>query len=409
MPTSQQSRILFTPSRPMARNNRVACIGDSITVAGGLTGQYKINNSGVGSYFGWASILPKTGQSVGDGRFRPDIISATGGFSIAQIKATHLPVILAANPRPGLCFVLGGTNDLASLTTQPLIDAQVANLQSIWSALLQAGIMPVACTVPASTANGTPAKNLSTSIAAAANAMAIPLADFQAVTADSNGNWLPGLDSGDGTHPNVAAGKLMGQVARNAADPYLPALYPPLVTLGTDKDGVLSWRNGCMQRDTNANGMPNGGQSETSDPWSVSTGGADVTFSLVSEAGVADGNWWRWNKSAFTATTQYTSSGGAGISPLIEDNHQVGLGFKCKVPTIGSTATVITVVGYKLSNASVKHASLTISGTTDPIAPFAFYYEALLPVAFARMRLDISIAGGTADLYIGQLTVRDLG
>jgi lysophospholipase L1-like esterase len=89
----------------------VFAIGDSITANGnssGIAGTSLTLSTRIGplSYLGWASML-SSGKILFAGA------SGTGGFTIAQVRATHVPVAIAANP--GMCVVLAGTNDVGNI------------------------------------------------------------------------------------------------------------------------------------------------------------------------------------------------------------------------------------------------------------------------------------------------------
>jgi hypothetical protein len=93
--------------RPAATPFTFFSIGNSIT-ARGNTPVVSPTYSPVGamsalSYPLWASMLS-------NGALRFVGVSATPGYTTAQIKATHLPIALAV--RPGICGVLAGINDI---------------------------------------------------------------------------------------------------------------------------------------------------------------------------------------------------------------------------------------------------------------------------------------------------------
>lgn len=384
--------------------NTVSAIGDSITAANGNYPGFAITSStGVGAYLGWASVLPKTGATMGDGRLRPHVTSATGGYNVSQIKTTHLPVILALSPLPAFCVVLAGTNDVLAMTSQSAIDTRLSDVASMYDALRAAGVTPVACSIPAYD-NATPQSAIATynaGIEALATARGIPYADFHTATADpSTGYYLPGMRL-DGVHPTGTGGKAMGQVLRDALESHLPATTPTLVTSATEASGWL-WQNGAMLRDSNSDGTPNGGGTESATAWGRTSGAADASFSLVAESGVVSGNWMRVNKTANTATTTLL---GNGIS--VSDNHLIGYGALIKA-TLSSGAAV-TLQWYKSSNTSQREYGITLQGYVGDIAPFVWYLEKTVPASTSQVRPNLSISGGTADVYLGQLTVRDLG
>lgn len=77
--------------------------------------------------------------------------AGVSGNTTAQMAARVTADVVAYNPK--VCLVLGGTNDAAAGTGSAVT---IANLISIFDALVGAGIRPVACTVPPRTGISAP-------------------------------------------------------------------------------------------------------------------------------------------------------------------------------------------------------------------------------------------------------------
>jgi lysophospholipase L1-like esterase len=388
------------------RNNRISFIGDSITIAGS-NADYSIKNSGdaCGSFRGWSLILPKTTESISTGKLMWAPTAAMTNQTIAGIKNTYLPQILALDPSPGICCVLAGSNDLGALD----LPNNIADLRSIYDQLLAAKILPISCAVPTNDALRDHCFELNSAITALALEMDLPFCDFFESTDDGSTGWIAGY-SYDGTHPTVTGAKVMGQLVRDTIDPHLLNETPTLIT--TANEGSLSgvhWLNGTMMDDTDTDGLPDGGSpAQVTNSWEVQTGGADTTFSLVTEAGVVSGKWLRINKAAYTADLAMRNREVANNYFDYVDGHHEASAFLIKVDAVGGIDTNINFVGHRWSNAGVTSFSMSLIGITGPIAPFVFYKPYTVPAGFGTFRMAIGITNNTADVSIGQLTLRDL-
>lgn len=388
------------------RNNCISFLGDSITLAGN-NADYSITNSGdpVGSFRGWSLILPKTGDSISNGKLMWAPYAAMTNVNIATIKNTYLPQILALNPSPGICCVLAGSNDLPALN----LPVNIADLRSIYEQLLAVKILPISCAVPTSTLHRDHCFELNPAIASLALEMDLPFCDFFEITDDGISDWIEDY-SYDGIHPTCVAAKVMGQLVRDTIDPYLLNITPTLIT--TDNEESLSgilWKNGSMSDDTDADGDPDGGSAaQVTNSWEIVTGAADTTLSLVSDPGVVSGNWWRINKSAYTADLSMRNRDAANNHWDYVNGHHVATAFLFKVDVVGGIDTNINFIIHSWSNGAVKSFSISLLGFTGTIAPFVVYVPYTVATGFGTARFNFGITNNTADVSIGQLTVRDL-
>jgi lysophospholipase L1-like esterase len=198
--------------------NRVFFIGDSITANA-------LESSGAGprhtdkSWPLWAS-LKAAGKFVVSGQ------AATGGYTVGQVKTTHLPTALAAAPRA--CVVLAGRNDV--LNAVPFATT-VADFKTIFSTLKAAAILPVVCTMTATTGN-TSAQAIATAkinlwLRTYAAVQGFPLVDLASVTTDpTNDSWISGYNQ-DASHPTGVGAKAMGDELARVLAPAMPPYAPP--------------------------------------------------------------------------------------------------------------------------------------------------------------------------------------
>lgn len=413
-------------------NNRVTAVGDSITVAGaagtggktssGTTARYQAQTrdaAGVGSYFTWAHILPKTGDTFSTCPFEWSGVHATGGLTISQIKTTHIDGAdspLNDSPTAGTCVVLAGSNNLGTVSPGGVLDtsardAALAALGTIYDALIAGGILPVACTLPPSnTANNQPAVTaLNAGITTLASQKRIPLVDFFTPVATGN-NWTANYHQGDGIHPSVTGGVAMGQALRDVLEPILPATRPTLVTTATEADANWKWLNGPFQRASSTAGVPRGGAPpvEDTDPWSVTV--ASATFTLGARTNY-NGQASRINKATNVGDTQWQTSGGAGILPQYSDGAAFSIGFVTEIAT-WEASTGLQYQAWQQNNAGISIYSLKVqtdANYTTAVKPFVWYFQNVIPTSFgSNLRLNFAWGlGGTRviDAYLGQISL----
>ncbi len=210
--TAIQSPIASSSSVPGIPGKRVACMGNSIASNGNDPSQSTAEVWGgmtQFSYLLWAILLS-------GGRLQYAGTFATGGVSSSTIKANWLAAVVAA--KPDMC-IIGPmmTNDFGLGVS---FATTVANMESVISTLLNAGIIPVMCVEPPDNiaANENIAmvqRNLWALRYASRHSL--PIIDFYTVLSDTSGNWIPSLNNlGDGLHPNGAGAKVMGQQVVNA-------------------------------------------------------------------------------------------------------------------------------------------------------------------------------------------------
>lgn len=423
-------------------NNLVAGVGDSLTVASANTGgaDYDsafllrtINPTGlVGGYLAWATILPKTGDSAATGKFRFAGVHATGGLTTAQVKTTHVDGSdspLNDSPKPGMVAVLTGTNDLGTVSPGGVLDTGAlatwkASLKSIYTTLLAAHILPVACKLPPNgVANNQPAVTaMNTAIVqAAAEVGGLPVADLFTPCATGN-NWTAGYNV-DNDHPSVTGARAMGQALRDAVDSWLPSSTPNLVTTATRTGTGIIFLNGDQTTDGDADGVPNGGYTaEANGYWAQTANG--TAWTLGARSGYS-GQAWRWSKTSDPGDSQCQGSGAGGtVSPVLADGHLYEVGFTAEVASWSDATTRFTFDLIKVTDGSKVPFSVSIrkdSGFGSAVSRFVLFSTfrcsdygggtGIAPSGTYRFLLTCggADAANLIDWYIGQVTLRDLG
>lgn len=415
---------------PTPTNNLVAGVGDSITAAGGSATAAQLSDAArVGAYQVWACILPKTGDAMGNGKMQFGGVYATSGFKTSQIHSTlvstWLPALLARNPVPSFVLFLAGANDASSgIGGGGVIENGVFSPTNFaaWQAeyvacidlLVDNGIVPVTPTLmPNNSATyGTGVADYMNPWIrsyAAERGMACP----EIWEALRSGNGYAAGYNLDGTHPSVLGAKVAGQVVRDAIDAILPDPAPTIVTSATQGDAEFVWMNGALTSDTDADNIPDGGATPTLDldPWTITANGA--TLALAPRT-IFSGNAWRINKTTDPGDTTIISGSTAGVPPNPAAGNRVGVGLVCEVAS-WAVDTSIVLQFRKVTDSAVQQMSLNLrtdAAFTGPVAPFVWYQEAIIPASYGGGRWSFTIGGtgtSTADLYLGQLTVRDMG
>lgn len=207
----------------------VALLGDSITQAnaGGpgleenpsnptTSGQFQANG-----YWTWAC------NYLG-GRALLAYNAGLTGATTDTVLSTHLPIVLALNPKPTYCVVLIGINDIQNLGRT---GAQiVANIQTICQALINAGITPVLCTltpagptVLSSAARYQAYYDTQRGIIKLGHTMPVILCNWTAAAGQSDSSWKANYGDAGQLHPQTPGAQALGQVLANVLAPYVAA------------------------------------------------------------------------------------------------------------------------------------------------------------------------------------------
>lgn len=358
---------------------RMYAIGDSIISqdAPSVAAFYGAKNAVV-----WSTILSQ-------GKLRFTGISGTGGFTTAQVLATHLPNALAA--APDFCLVLCGLNDF---TATPFATT-TANLTTMYRSLLAAGITPVACTLLPQ--NNTVGKRgqihqLNQWIKRYAAVNGIPVVDFYTNLVDHTTGSMQAAYTSDGTHPSAAGAQVMGQAIVDQLLYAVRPWSPQLVEEIQDQFQVTNTSNGVLTLDTNADGVP--------DLWANLGLDGTVANSLVSASNPAKGNWLRINKTVGTGTSSLQSTSGA-----VTAGDSVLVGFRFRMASTGggsakvfladsASATIASFVPFQFN--------LACPDTLFVFPPFT------VPVGVTGVRFCFGITGGPGDASVAQPTIYNL-
>lgn len=230
-------------------------------------------------------------------------VSATTGFTAAQVLATHVPIVTALSPKPAMCLVLAGTNDFGVTN----FATWQSTMTSIYQALLDAGILPIAATCPPSNAltagNETAISAYNVWIARTAARMGIPCVDFYGALVADNSNFAAGLNS-DNIHQSAAGAKVMGQALWTLLQNLVPQAPPWLSQDQPTTDTTRLLANALFLTDSNADGIP--------DLWAVS-GSPTVSLGVdTANFGARSGKVWTITRAAATATV---STGNITVTP----------------------------------------------------------------------------------------------
>lgn len=283
-------------------------LGDSQTANGGHTLPDPANSTR-GSYYYGEPAWHLFAQILGGGKFDHIGNAATGGYTIQQIKATHLPAVLRI--KPTICVVLAGENNKTNLSA-----ADLADLASIYDQLAAAGIQVVACTIPPTSTIQNVYK-LNAWIRRQARLRGIPLADLHSALADkATGGWKAGTNQ-DGSHPNAAGAMLMGAELARVLEPYVrqgdPDLADDEISTGNLTGKPLFLTNNAG---TSADNLPGsaGTPPFPSTGWAASTTFASGSFSFASAETSAEGRYFRGHRVSgvdnWFATSNWTLAAG---------------------------------------------------------------------------------------------------
>lgn len=262
----------------------IFAIGDSITAYGvawsganasGTSYAPCINDQ---SWHGWASLFT-------NGRIQLAGISATGGYTVTQVKNVHLPNAIAADPT--FCVVMCGRNDIVQGINIDTVT--IPAFKSIFLQLRQAGIIPVVCTMSAQGNSGDNTRRIAEQklnawLRAYSSAKSLPLVDLHRYTVDPlTGDWITGYNQ-DVSHPNGTGAKVMGQALvdglKDWTSPVWPVRADEQLAAGLTKNHI-----------TNALFLNNTG-SNPSD-WTITTAG---TATISTDSSVKGNVWTTTNQ-----------------------------------------------------------------------------------------------------------------
>jgi lysophospholipase L1-like esterase len=375
--------------------NRIFVIGDSIPANGVAAG---------GGWEGRAWYI--YGSMMADAKFDIRGVAASGGFTLEQIRTTHLPTALASDAN--FVLVQGGRNDVLAPTP---IAAIRTTLDAICDAIVSAGKVPILTTQTAQGTSGSPntaaqktlKEQIDTYIRLKARINKWPLTDAAAATTDpANGAWKAGI-SADVSHPNNVGSRVIGQKLADDLSPFLQpqAQYRPL-----DGSIALSGINlvsgPLMLVDAGADGITDSAVGQWTVPASWTATG---TFSLVAAAsGDTIGQWQKIARTggAGNKGVQIPPSGGQVTTAVAGDR----MAFTFKIKTNAVESGVGTFHARCFSGALI-YAGL--NGYTADIPTAGRYYsEFIVQSGFEAIGAHFVITAGVCDISIAEVAVVNL-
>ncbi len=294
-------------------------IGDSITAWDGDGNSLRQRDT-------WfQQLCARTNQ-----RIRYGGVFATGSIKLSDIRATHLPSVLALDPAPAACFIFGGTN-----TETAGVAAGFPILTDIAQQLEAKGVAPVLVTLlPRSDANNTNHQNWNNGLRTLAAKRGWLIYDPAPALLTAAGALNTALyaDSAPAIHPVRPAGH--AAMAKRGVSDDLASAFPKMRLTSKEADSannLLPFNTGLFLTDTDANGL--------ADNWSPA--GTKVTYSLIAPTTAEDivGNWQRVARTTGGATStvmQRSASSGFAAGDRVALSGR----FKATVGGTGSTYTI---------------------------------------------------------------------
>lgn len=351
-----------------APGQRVVVLGDSITLGGETHSGTAdtISNSWAG-WAGWVS-----GQ-----RFHVVKNAGVSGDRSDQALARFDTDVAAFNPT--LVTILLGTNDINQGVD---LEDFYANMATILGATFAIGALPVLITIPPRSDPSTYGADIVAAniwLRQTAERVNVPLIDFFGTLVDpANGQFLSGYNQ-DGTHPNVDARIVLGQLVADELDPFLGPSLAPLPQYNGDPHNLVT--NGLFLTDSNADGR--------ADPWA--TTGAGSQTQTLDAAPV--GNWQNWNVSSGSTT---------GLSRNITSGVAAGdrLRFVGRFKNDGQTLRVqASAIGATYQNRPVENVSTEV---TDGI------WDTEFTLPSGATGVTVSFTGGVGDHAVSQVGLYNL-
>ncbi len=372
------------------RKPTVAAIGDSITGP---------------QYWGWAhwSCLQPTSKLWFAGAYQ------TPGYTTAQILATHVPQVIAADPHPGYCYVLAGANDA---TNAGAFAAFTAAYTDILDTLTDAGIVPIIIAITPNTTTETSATlrlqvvTFNLWLSREARRRGLPFVNWWSVLADTATyvSWKSGY-SDDGTHPTLATYQIMGAELERQLRPYLddiPVFDPGLATTNLDPSNVIA--NGMFLTDANSDGV--------ADSWAmvVGSGGSGTATREDAVDGDCIGKWQKITQNTPTNFVRLWYNSAISVNP--GDRLQIAYRLKIGVNATTGNPGVFGVHRNTATATPVGERFSIAGGGTNPsldVTARTIFQETIAASDATAMRFTGSLnSGGTGNFSVAQVAVRNL-
>lgn len=373
------SRELWVPRK--SKGSRTIVIGSSIEIGSDTATQLR------GSWFSRACAYS---------RQRMQFVRNAGrsGDNTTQMLSRLAADVIAY--APDKCIIGGPTND----HNQQFTAAQTrANIGSMVTALLAAGIEPVLCTcAPVDVAGNGPdydtpdkrrgwVQRYNAWLRAYAARNGFMVIDLYAPLAEvTTGGYKAGY-SADGLHPNVTGqAAAAAYIADNLPDTF-PGGGPYLIDSAVATYGVNMMPGGLFDADSNADGLADG--------WTLS--GASITAKALIADSAVPGN---WQELTSTAPAQSQMQQAAITTSGFAEGDRIAVASRYTVS--GGTSLVIAAFAYGV-NITYQAIGDWAQDATDQVA----YMEIALPAGVAGLSTRVGLTGaGTA--RVAQMTMVNL-
>jgi hypothetical protein len=321
----------------------------------------------------------------------------SSGFTLAQIRDTHLSQVLALNPRPGAVAICGGTNDTGSSAYDEA--ASRAVLLDIIDKLIAAGITPVLWTLPPrddSAAVNILVQRWNVWVRGLAGARHFPLIDAHSVLVDPATGLYRSEYKQDDVHPgrvgHFALGKAIGTDARFLAHFPTNGVYLS-ASKGADPSMIAPAAR-FFDAGTNGNGVPAN--------WGGVGLPTEATGSIVAGDSTIRGSWYRFSKTvASTAAQAFIRAEVLPGASTYQTGDRVAwvVRFRANAQEDGSGASAYIALTGLTASAVVASTTVYSAGgeNLDGIA----YMELPITDTMVKLRAEVGIVGKpTVDSWI---------
>lgn len=346
-------------------------IGDSITAFSQASSNGNTNTNRNEAPAHCDQSWPMWAEMQSDGRIKFAGVSATGGYTAAQILATHVPVAVAANPT--FCVVLAGRNNIVQNKTY---EETVADLKAIYDSLRRAGITPVLCSMSAQSGNSAAQDTLryrtNEFIRAYADRNQLPFVDFHEVTTNAEtGQWMQDDWHFDASHPTGKAAKVMGAKLAEVMKPWVRNNTPRMAVNVTDPASSTNRLENPLFF-SSADGI-------NPDSWTVNIAG---TSTLKDDAAVKGKVW----SLGLSGSTQARRSKVIDVTA----GKKYGFGFKARFTTDAANHCYVLTGGDQSASTYVGGVRRWVTSSEG----FGYFYqEFTVPAGVTQVTIVISASG----------------
>lgn len=357
-------------------SRKVWALGDSNTAGSPFVVTSEVFTGGTGQ--GGLKFPPTTWVTwavlASEARWTLAGVFATGGYTAAQIRSTHVPALIVAASPGDTVVVLAGTNGWV-----------FADVQAIHDTLRAAGLRTVAVTLPPFTDAYSQIAEFNARLWAYALDQGIPVVDaFGTLVEPATGQWQASYLN-DGIHANVTGYKALGR----AVAAVLKVLFPV-------NAAALVQHNAPFAGNLQAKPLTVGG---------FEGYGAYTPLGTGTVAPVADADFLGGSALNFTRGDA-DIIGYVGVGYPFVAGHRIRIGFALKATGAFwqinlDSATTGTQVLWSLGHPNA------MSVGTDGIT--RLYSEFVVPsLPDYGYRLQVALGGAGASLSIGEITLLDL-